>query len=77
MPQAVEIQERRTSADVVFDHLRDEIISLRLLPGSKISEAEIASKFGISRQPVRDAFSRLCNLDPRADLPRRAVRVCL
>lgn len=75
MPQAVEIQERRTSADVVYDHLRDEIISLRLLPGAKISEAEIAAKFGISRQPVRDAFSRLCNLDLLLIQPQKATVV--
>lgn len=75
MPQTVAIQERRTSADVVFDYLRDEIISLRLLPGSKISEAEIATKFGISRQPVRDAFSRLCNLDLLLVQPQKATVV--
>jgi DNA-binding GntR family transcriptional regulator len=43
--------------------LYDEISSLRLLPGTKISEADVAARFGVSRQPVRDAFSRLENLD--------------
>lgn len=47
-------RDRRTSVDVVFDHLYDEISSLNLLPGDKISEAEIAARFGVSRQPVRD-----------------------
>lgn len=75
MRNAVEVQERRTSADVVFDYLHDEIISLRLMPGDKISEAEIAAKFNISRQPVRDAFSRLCNLDLLLIQPQKATVV--
>lgn len=67
--------ERRTSTDVVFDYLYEEIGSLGLLPGDKISEAEIASKFGVSRQPVRDAFSRLGNLDMLLIRPQKATLV--
>jgi len=68
-------KDRRTSVDVVFDHLYDEIASLNLLPGDKISEAEIAARFGVSRQPVRDAFSRLENLDLLLIRPQRATEV--
>jgi len=70
-----QISERRTSVDTVFSHLYDEIVSMRLLPGSKISEAEIAGLFGISRQPVRDAFSRLENLDLLLIRPQKATEV--
>ncbi len=75
MPQQVEMLERRTSADVVFDYLYERIGSLELLPGAKISEAEIAAKFGISRQPVRDAFSRLGNMDLLLIRPQKATVV--
>ncbi len=75
MPTTTEIRDRRTSVDVVFDHLHDEIASLQLLPGDKISEADIAAKFGVSRQPVRDAFSRLENLDLLLIRPQRATEV--
>ncbi|MEM6887461.1 MAG: GntR family transcriptional regulator [Pseudomonadota bacterium] len=51
--------ERRTATDVVFDRLFDAIFSLEFLPGTKLSEAEIAKRFGVSRQPVRDAFAKL------------------
>lgn len=70
-----QVRDRRTSVDVVFDHLRTEIASLNLLPGDKISEAEIAAQFGISRQPVRDAFSRLENLNLLLIRPQRATEV--
>jgi len=46
--------ESKSTADVVFDRLHAEIVSLEILPGAKISEAEIARRFGVSRQPVRD-----------------------
>lgn len=75
MPQAVKLEERRTSVDSVFDYLYDEIDSMRLLPGMKISEAEIARLFGVSRQPVRDAFSRLENLDLLLIRPQKATEV--
>lgn len=67
--------ERRTSVDTVFDHLYQEINALRLLPGAKISEAEIATRFGVSRQPVRDAFSKLENLDLLLIRPQKATEV--
>jgi DNA-binding GntR family transcriptional regulator len=69
------LSERRTSVDDVFDHLHDQISKLLLKPGDRISEAEIAAQFGVSRQPVRDAFSRLANLDMLLIRPQRATEV--
>ncbi|MBM7069185.1 GntR family transcriptional regulator [Actibacterium sp. 188UL27-1] len=75
MAPITQVRERRTSVDVIFDHLYDAIVSLQLLPGDKISEAEVASQFNVSRQPVRDAFSRLENLDLLLIRPQRATEV--
>ncbi|MEM8870438.1 MAG: GntR family transcriptional regulator [Pseudomonadota bacterium] len=75
MAQVTTLGERRTSVDDVFDYLHDEITSLRLKPGDRISEAEIAARFSVSRQPVRDAFSRLANLDLLLIRPQRATEV--
>lgn len=75
MAQAIDQATRRTSVDEVFDYLQDQILSLRLKPGDRISEAEIAARFGVSRQPVRDAFSRLANLDLLLIRPQRATEV--
>jgi len=65
----------RTTADIVFERLRDEIVTLELLPGTKISEADVARRLGVSRQPVRDAFNRLGNLDLLLIRPQRATVV--
>lgn len=75
MPHVTPIGDRRTSVDDIFDYLHDEILSLRLKPGDKISEADVAARFGVSRQPVRDAFSRLANLDLLLIRPQRATEV--
>ena len=75
MAQTSTISERRTSVDDVFDYLHDQILTLQLKPGDRISEAEIAAHFGLSRQPVRDAFSRLANLDLLLIRPQRATEV--
>jgi DNA-binding GntR family transcriptional regulator len=55
-------QVQPTIADQVFKVLHDRILSLELPPETKISEAEVAARMGVSRQPVREAFRRLANL---------------
>lgn len=67
--------ERRTTADDVFDQLRVDIVNLRLLPGTKLSEADIASKRNVSRQPVREAFIRLSNMNLLQVRPQKATLV--
>ena len=67
--------QRHTTTDVVFNQLHEEISSLKMLPGAKLSETDIAQRFGVSRQPVRDAFARLENLDLLLIRPQRATEV--
>lgn len=48
-----------TVADQVFDVLQQRILTLELAPRTRISEADVAARLGVSRQPVREAFKRL------------------
>lgn len=75
MLETAELYERRTATDVVFDRLFEEIASLKLLPGTKLSEVDVAKRFGVSRQPIRDAFNRLGNLDLIVVRPQKATKV--
>lgn len=75
MQELAENLERRTTTDVVFEQLYREIASLELLPGAKLSEVEVAKRFSVSRQPVRDAFSRLVNLELLLVRPQKATQV--
>ena len=56
-----------TAADQVFVDLRRAIVEGDIEQGSKISEPELAKRFGVSRATLRDALNRLeaCNLVER------------
>ncbi|WP_299821044.1 GntR family transcriptional regulator [uncultured Roseibium sp.] len=60
-------------ADAVFEELHQQILSLELAPGTRMSEVEVAKAFGVSRQPVRDAFYRLSQLGFLLIRPQRAT----
>lgn len=49
----------RTAADRAFDALRAEIVEGELAPGAPLTEVEQATRLGVSRTPVREAFARL------------------
>ena len=66
---------RRTTTDAVYEKLHDEIVSLVILPGTKLSETEVARRFGVSRQPVRNAFTRLGNEDLLVIRPQKVTEV--
>lgn len=66
---------RRTTTDAVYEKLHDEIVSLEILPGTKLSETEVARRFGVSRQPVRNAFTKLGNEDLLVIRPQKATQV--
>ena len=77
MDKILDTSMAKSTAGLVFDKLYEEIVTLDILPGSKISEAEVSKRFGVSRQPVRDAFMRLGNLDLLEIRPQRATSVRL
>lgn len=66
---------RRTTTDAVYETLLNEIVSLEILPGTKLSETEVARRFGVSRQPVRNAFTKLGNDDLLVIRPQKATEV--
>ncbi len=49
----------RTLRENVSDEIRMKILSGELVPGARIVEQELASEFGISRGPVREALRQL------------------
>lgn len=55
--------------------LRVAIITHRMEPGEMISEQEIARRFEISRQPVREAFIKLSEVGLVKVLPQRGTQV--
>jgi DNA-binding GntR family transcriptional regulator len=56
---AVAIPPRITIAEEVYRALRRDVITLRHRPGAALTEQELASRYGSSRVPVREACRRL------------------
>ncbi|HSO79811.1 MAG TPA: GntR family transcriptional regulator, partial [Chromatiaceae bacterium] len=53
------IDQDITLADQIFTRMRREIVEGQIPPGSKMSEPELARRYGISRGPLREALRRL------------------
>ncbi len=75
MSKVEALKGAQSSVERIVDHLYKEITSMRMLPGTRISETDVAVKFGVSRQPVREAFTHLANMDLILVRPKRATQV--
>ena len=61
--------------DVVFNTLRDAILTGKLVPGERLMENQLAEKLGESRTPVREAL-RMLELENLVELvPRKGAQV--
>lgn len=61
--------------DVVFNTLRDAILTGQLVPGERLMENQLADKLGVSRTPVREAL-RMLELENLVELvPRKGAQV--
>ncbi|MBQ9091654.1 MAG: GntR family transcriptional regulator [Anaerotignum sp.] len=61
--------------DVVFNTLRDAILTGKLVPGERLMENQLADKLGVSRTPVREAL-RMLELENLVELvPRKGAQV--
>lgn len=75
MVEIVPLERRKTNADYVFDYVFQKISTLEWLPGAKISEADVAKQLNVSRQPVREAFTRLDSINLLLVRPQRPTEV--
>jgi len=53
------VRERRTTQELVFEFLRDAILSGRLSGGARLVQDKIAAELSVSRVPVREALLQL------------------
>src|SRR5215510_6423478 len=66
---------RGTGAQMVFDKLRERILSLELAPHADIDELDLVKEFKVSRTPVREALIRLSSEGLVELLPNKGPRV--
>jgi len=61
----------------LYNKIRREILSLELIPGQRISEAEISKRLGVSRQPVREIFIHLSHEKLLQIVPQKGTFISL
>jgi len=65
----------RRGALQVYDVLREEILWVRIAPGTALDERKLAARFEVSRTPIREALCRLENEGFVHTIPRRGAFV--
>jgi DNA-binding GntR family transcriptional regulator len=63
------------SSIIIYEILRDEILSLDLAPCQPVDDASLAKRFNVSRSPVRDAMVRLVSESLLQTLPNKGTIV--
>lgn len=70
---ALELEPSQPIGPQLHAILRQMVVRNELTPGTRISESEIARKFNISRQPVRETFIKLAEEGLIEIRPQRAT----
>ncbi|HZA84940.1 MAG TPA: GntR family transcriptional regulator, partial [Actinomycetes bacterium] len=67
--------QRASGAQLVYGELRERILDLRLEPGARLHEAELAAELAVSRTPLREALRMLLAEDLVEQLPTGGMLV--
>lgn len=70
-------EERETGRDYARRVITENIVHLRLVPGSKVSENELATEMGLSRTPIREALMELAKVKIVEVYPQRGSFISL
>ena len=65
----------RSMQDIVFETLRDEILSGDLQPGVLLNTLLLSKRLGVSRTPIREALNRLVSIGLVENIPHRGTFV--
>jgi len=69
------LNDREPVNQQIYHLLRKAIVTCRIQPGASLSEKEVSDAFGVSRQPVREAFIKLSEVRLLKVRPQRATIV--
>lgn len=69
------VEKHLTLREKILENIRDAIVSGRLKAGSRVSEPDLAERYGISRTPIREAFRQLEAEGYLTVIPRRGAVV--
>jgi DNA-binding GntR family transcriptional regulator len=66
-----------TLKELAASHLREQILTGKLVPGSKVEQEIVSDELGMSRLPVREALIELTHEGLIESIPRRGAFVAL
>lgn len=69
------LDRSRNAAVQVFEHLREQIVTLALKPGTVLPRNALSDYFGLSQTPIRDALMRLEEERLVDIFPQHATRI--
>lgn len=68
-------RRRERGSTAVYEDMREEILSLKIRPGTALDEVALAERYGLSRTPIREALLMLQREDLVTFLPSRSAIV--
>ena len=57
----IDIHSHRPLRELVYEELREMILTGDIKPGTRLMEVELAGEMGVSRTPIREALIRLAH----------------
>lgn len=63
--------------EFAYNEIKQQILKLKLTPGTKISEKSMSDQLGVSRTPIREAFLRLAQEELLKIIPQSGTFVSL
>lgn len=69
------MEKHQTLREKILENIRDSIVSGTMKGGSRVSEPELAERYGISRTPIREAFRQLETEGYLTVIPRKGAVV--
>jgi DNA-binding GntR family transcriptional regulator len=75
LPNHDELLQVETLTEKAYRALEEEIVTLRIPPGSVVSEAMLSRRLGVGRTPIREALQRLAREWLVVIMPRRGIVV--
>jgi DNA-binding GntR family transcriptional regulator len=69
------VRKRQRGSTAVYEDMREDILSLKMAPGSVLDEVALGERFGLSRTPIREALLMLSREDLVTFLPSRSAIV--
>ena len=73
--QKRQLEHHQTLRERILETIRDAILRGTLKPGERVSEPDLAERFGISRTPIREAFRQLESEGYLTVIPRKGAVV--